>query len=105
DLTLAMDRDTTDLMGIKGKDIKIAKNDGVSAFGTLFTIAESRAKAGLIWTGSDDGLVQVTRDAGANWTNVTKKMSGAPRLAYVSKVEPSKFAEATAYVTFDGHRT
>ncbi|HKP27913.1 MAG TPA: hypothetical protein VJU15_00825, partial [Gemmatimonadales bacterium] len=104
DLTLAVDRDTMELMGLKGKDFKIAKNDGVSAFGTLFSIAESRAKAGVIWVGTDDGQVQVTRDAGATWTNVTKKVPGAPALAYVSKVEPSKFAEATAYVTFDGHR-
>jgi photosystem II stability/assembly factor-like uncharacterized protein len=105
DLTLGVDRDTLDLMGVKGKDFKIAKNDGVSVYGTLFTIAESRAKAGVIWTGSDDGQVQVTRNAGDSWTNVTRKIPGAPRLAYVSKVEPSKFAEATAYVTFDGHRT
>jgi photosystem II stability/assembly factor-like uncharacterized protein len=105
DLTLAVDRDTLDLMGIKGKDLKIARNDGVSVYGTLFSIAESRARAGVIWTGSDDGQVHVTRDGGTNWSNVTKKIPGAPRLAYVSKVEPSKFAEATAYVTFDGHRT
>jgi len=105
DLTLAMDRDTVELMGVKGKDIKIARNDGVSTYGTLFTIAESRARAGVIWTGSDDGQVNVTRDAGATWTNVTKKLSGAPKFSYVSKVEPSKFADATAYVTFDAHRT
>ncbi len=105
DLTLAVDRDTLELMGVKGKDFKIAKNDGVSVYGTLFSIAESRARAGIIWTGSDDGQVHVTRDAGATWTNVTRKLSGAPRLAYVSRVEPSRFAEATAYVTFDGHRT
>jgi photosystem II stability/assembly factor-like uncharacterized protein len=105
DLTLGVDRDTLELMGVKGKDFKIAKNDGVSVYGTLFTVAESRTKAGVIWTGSDDGQVHVTRDAGGSWTNVTRRVPGAPVLAYVSKVEPSKFAEATAYVTFDGHRT
>jgi len=104
DLTLGWDRDTLELMGIKGKDIRIAKNDGVDNWPALFTLAESRMKAGLIWTGSDDGQVHVTRDAGAAWTNVTRNIPGAPRLAYVSKVEPSKFAEGTAYVTFDGHR-
>ena len=55
----AIDRDTVELMGVKGKDIKIAKNDGVEHYGTLFTIAESRAQAGLLWTGSDDGQVHV----------------------------------------------
>jgi len=104
DLTLGGDRDTLELLGVKGKDIKVAKNDGVDNWPALFTIAESRTKAGLIWTGSDDGLVQVTRDGGATWTNATAKIPGAPKLAYVSKVEPSKFAEGTAYVTFDGHR-
>jgi len=105
DLTLGLDRDTIEMMGVKGKDIKIAKNDGVSVYGTLFTIAESKLKQGLIYTGSDDGQVQVTRDGGTTWTNLTGKIPGAPKLAYVSKVEPSKFAEGTVYLTFDGHRT
>jgi photosystem II stability/assembly factor-like uncharacterized protein len=105
DLTLGVDRDTIEMMGVKGRDFKIAKNDGVSAYGTLFTIAESRLKQGLLYTGSDDGQVHVSRDAGTTWTNVTAKIPGAPKLGYVSRVEPSKFAEGTVYVTFDGHRT
>ena len=48
DLTLGIDRDTMALLGVKGKDIAIAKNDGVNEYGTLFTIAESRKKAGLV---------------------------------------------------------
>jgi photosystem II stability/assembly factor-like uncharacterized protein len=105
DLTTALDRDTMELMGVKGKEIKIAKNDGVDQNSALFTMAESRKKAGVIWTGSDDGLVHVTKDGGATWTNVTSKIPGAPRLAYVSKVEPSRVAEGTAYISFDAHRT
>ena len=104
DLTLAIDRDTMALLGVKGKDITIAKNDGVNEYGTLFTVAESKKKAGLLYTGSDDGQVYVSKDAGATWTNATGRIGGAPRLAYVSKVEPSKFDEGTVYVTFDGHR-
>ena len=104
DLTLGIDRDTMSLLGVKGKDITIAKNDGVNQYGTLFTIAESRKKAGLLYTGSDDGQVSVSRDGGATWTNLTGKIGGAPRLAYVSKVAPSGFEEGTVYVTFDGHR-
>jgi photosystem II stability/assembly factor-like uncharacterized protein len=105
DLTRAVDRDTVELMGVKGKDFTIAKNDGVEQYGALFTMGESRKKPGLIWTGSDDGLVHVTRDGGASWTNVTAKIPGAPRLGYVSKVEPSRVDEGTAYVSFDNHRT
>jgi photosystem II stability/assembly factor-like uncharacterized protein len=105
DLTMALDRDTVLLMGVKGKEITVAKNDGVEQYSALFTIAESWKKAGVIWTGSDDGLVHVTKDGGATWANVTSKIPGAPKFAYVSKVEPSRVDEGTAYVSFDAHRT
>ncbi len=105
DLTTGVDRDTFELMGSKLKDVKLAKNDGVQDYGTLFSVAESRRKPGLIYTGSDDGQLNVTRDGGATWANVTGKISGAPRWAYVSRVEPSRFDEATVYATFDAHRT
>jgi hypothetical protein len=90
---------------VKGKDIKIARNDGVDHYGALFSIAESWKKPGVLWTGSDDGLVQLSKDGGASWTNVTPKIPGAPKFAYVSKVEPSRFDDGTVYVSFDGHRT
>ena len=105
DLTTAVDRDTLMLMGAKLKDVKIAKNDGVDQYGTLFNVAESRLKAGLVYTGSDDGQVNLTRDGGTTWTNLTAKIPNAPKWAYVSRVEPSRFAEGTVYVTFDSHRT
>ena len=105
DLTTAVDRDTLELMGSKLKDVKLAKNDGVQDYGSLFSVAESRKKAGLIYTGSDDGQLSVTRDGGASWSNLTSKIPGAPKWAYVSRVEPSKFDEATVYATFDSHRT
>ncbi len=105
DLTTGVDRDTLELMGVKLKDVKLARNDGVQDYGSMFSLAESRKKAGLIYTGSDDGQLNVTRDGGATWTNVTAKIPGAPKWAYVSRVEPSKFDEATVYATFDSHRT
>lgn len=105
DLTSALDRDTVELMGVKGKDVTIAKNDGVDSYPALFTIAESRKRPGLLYTGSDDGLVHVSKDGGATWTNVTAKIPGAPKWAYVSKVEPSRYDEGTVYVSFDAHRT
>ena len=105
DLTTGLDRDTVELMGVKGKDITIAKNDGVDQYSALFTIAESWKKAGVIWAGSDDGQVNVTRDGGATWTNVTARIPAAPKWAYVSKVEPSRADDATVYVSFDAHRT
>jgi photosystem II stability/assembly factor-like uncharacterized protein len=105
DLTTGVDRDTLELMGIKGKDIKVAKNDGVDSYAALYTIAESWRTPRILWTGSDDGLVHVSRDGGTTWANVTAKIPGAPKLAYVSKVEPSRYADGTAYVSFDSHRT
>jgi photosystem II stability/assembly factor-like uncharacterized protein len=104
DLTLQIDRDTLQLMGVKGKDVTIARNDGVGSFGNLVTFEESRAKRGVYWAGSDDGQISVSRDDGATWTNVTAKVPGLPKWTYVSRVEPSRFAEGTVYATFDGHR-
>ncbi len=103
DLTTNTDRTTLSIMNVPDKDIRIAKHDGVTNFGTLVTIAESPVKAGIYWTGSDDGVVSVSRNSGQNWTNVSAKIS-VPKWTYVSKIAPSRFAEGTAYVTFDGHR-
>ena len=72
---------------------------------TIFAISEAPKTPGLIWVGTDDGHVQVTRDAGKTWTNVTKNVKGVPANTWVSSVEASHFAEGTAYVTFDGHMT
>ena len=104
DLTTNTDREALAIMGVPGKEIKIAKHDGVTSFGNIVTLEESAAKAGIVWVGSDDGIVSVTQDAGANWTNVTSKIPGVPKFTYVSDVVPSRAAAGTAYVTFDGHR-
>ena len=79
-------------------------NTGVETWTTIFAVAESPRAKGLIWVGSDDGLVHVTRDGGATWTNVTSKMAGMPRDGTVSLIEPSPHDAATAYVVVDAHR-
>lgn len=104
DLTTNTDRDTLELMGVKGKDITIAKNDGVGSYGNLVSFAESPKKAGLYYAGSDDGVVSVSRDDGENWDNVTSKVPGLPKNTYVSELAPSRFDEGAVYATFDGHR-
>ncbi len=104
DLTTNTNRNRLAIMNVGDEDIKIAKHDGVGSFGNLVTIAESPAKAGILWTGSDDGVVNVSRDGGITWTNATAKIAGVPKWTYVSKVAPSRFADGTAYVAFDGHR-
>jgi len=104
DLTTNTDRETLSIMGVVGKDVRIAKNDGVTSFGNIVTLEESSARQGVVWVGSDDGVVSVTQDAGKTWTNVTSKISGVPKFTYVADVLPSRAAAGTAYVAFDGHR-
>ncbi len=79
-------------------------NTGVEVYGTIFAVAESPRAAGVIWAGSDDGLVHVTRDGGKTWTNVTKNLPGLPEWATVTTIEPSPFDAGTAYLTADAHR-
>lgn len=79
-------------------------NTGVEMYGTVFVIAESPAQKDLIWAGTDDGLVQVTRDGGKTWSNVTGAMPGSPEWGTVSMIEPSRLDPATAYVVVDAHR-
>jgi hypothetical protein len=77
--------------------------DNLTTFdgGTVYAIAESPAKAGVIWTGSDDGQVNVTQDLGAHWTNVTKNIPNLPPWGTVWSVAPSKFDAASAYVVIN----
>ena len=72
---------------------------------TIFTIAESPKNRDVIWVGTDDGQVQVTRDGGKSWANVSANVRGVPANTWVSSIDASRAAEATAYATFDGHMT
>jgi photosystem II stability/assembly factor-like uncharacterized protein len=79
-------------------------NIGVEYGDVVFAIAESPLKAGLIWAGTNDGLVHVTRDGGKTWTNVTANIPGMPSWGTVSNIEPSRYDTSTAYLTVDGHQ-
>src|SRR5215212_6855996 len=79
-------------------------NIGVEYFSTIFAIAESPKEKGLIWVGTNDGLVQLTRDGGKNWTNVTKNIPKLPPWGTVSNIEPSRYEPGTAYLTVDFHQ-
>src|SRR5207244_3528675 len=71
---------------------------------TIFALAESPVREGILWAGSDDGLVHVTQDGGKSWTNVTKNIPGLPEWGTVCCIEPSRFLAGTAYVIVDAHR-
>jgi photosystem II stability/assembly factor-like uncharacterized protein len=82
-------------MGSSGGPIT-KDNTSVEYYGTIFTVAESPLAKGLLWAGSDDGLVHVTRDAGAKWDNVTPK--ALPEWAQINSIEASPHDPATAYL-------
>jgi photosystem II stability/assembly factor-like uncharacterized protein len=79
-------------------------NIGVEYAGVIFALTESSKEAGLIWAGTNDGLVQVTRDGGKNWTNVTKNLANFPEWGTVDNIEASRYDAGTAYLTVDGHQ-
>lgn len=72
---------------------------------TIYAIAESPKNPQVIWVGTDDGNLQLTRDGGESWQNLVKNVPGLPAHTWVSSIEPGRFDEAIAFVTFDGHRT
>ncbi len=80
-----------------------ADNSGAENHCTVFTINESPIDKNIIWVGTDDGNVQVTKDGGKTWTNVTSKIMGVPKNTWTYFIEPSNFDANTAYAVFDGH--
>ena len=79
-------------------------NIGVEYGDVVYAIAESRVQKGLIWVGTNDGLVQVTRDGGKAWNNVTANVPGMPMWGSVRHVEPGRHDAATAYIINDAHQ-
>ncbi len=80
-------------------------NIGVEYSGVVFAINESRIRAGLIYAGTNDGKLHVTRDGGAAWTDITANVPGAPNWGTISNIETSKYDEGTAYLSIDAHQS
>nr|MDQ6872621.1 sialidase [Gemmatimonadota bacterium] len=78
-------------------------NSAAEMHTTIYAIAESPRNPNLIWVGTDDGNLQVTRDGGKNWTNVVANIPNLPKNAWVSSVDPSHLNDGTIYATFDLH--
>ena len=104
DLTRQIDRDELEIMGVPGSEPQMSVNDGISTYGNITAFAESPLTPGLLYVGTDDGNVQVSRDDGATWTNVADHIPDLPERTYVSRLEPSHHAEGRVYASFDGHR-
>jgi photosystem II stability/assembly factor-like uncharacterized protein len=103
DLTRQLNRDSLPVMGKIWPRDAIARHQGTADYGNISTIDESPLKQGLLYVGTDDGVVSVSRDGGASWTRYTK-FPGVPDQTYVSRVVASRFREGTVYATMDNHR-
>jgi len=104
DLTTGVDRNTLPIMGVLPKDQQIARGYGVTSYPCIIRIAESPSDPNVLWAGTDDGNLQVTRDGGKTWKNVADHVRGIPRGTYVSGIEASRSGAGAAYVVFDAHR-
>jgi hypothetical protein len=112
DLTKQVDRCTITVMGAAGTAPQLGKNDGMANYSTIISVSESPALAGVVWAGTDDGNLQLSRDHGVTFTEVGKNITGLPSGAldganpyWISRIEASHYDAATAYVAIDGHRS
>jgi hypothetical protein len=112
DLTKQIDRCKVTVMGAAGNTAQLSKNDGVTAYSTIIAISESSVARGVVWAGTDDGNLQVSRDNGATFTEVGKNITGLPQNAltgdnpyWIARIDASHFDAGTAYVAIDGHRS
>ena len=85
-------------------DLTNGGHDGDVPFGTLSTIVESPKKFGLIYIGTDDGNIQVTKDGGYTWTKLNTNLPKSVQGLYVSRVMPSMYKEGRVYATLNGYR-
>jgi hypothetical protein len=103
DLTRQIDRNTLGLMGRVWSVDAVAKNTSTSLYGSIVTLAESPLKEGLLWVGTDDGLIQVSEDGGGAWRAISS-VPGVPDTTFISRVTPSAHDVNTVYASFDNHK-
>ena len=107
DLTKKVDRNTVALMGVPGNETQLSKNDGVVSYSTIVSLSESPVMPGVVWAGTDDGNLQVSRDGGVTFTEVGRNLPGLPanHQYWISRIDASHVDPAVAYVAVDGHRS
>jgi hypothetical protein len=104
DLTRNIDRNKLPMRGAVPDTSALGRNEGTAEFSNISVIDESPLRAGQLAVGTDDGLIQTTRDGGRTWTK-TDRFPGVPDTTFVSRVVWSKANEGTLYATLDGHRS
>lgn len=100
DLTAQVDRNSFPVMGKYWPTEAVAKDVSTSQWGTIVSLAESPVKEGLLYAGTDDGVISVTENGGDTWTQV-KEFPGVPEYTYVSDIWADRFDENVVYATFD----
>jgi len=100
DLTRNEDRNQFKVMDKYWPSSAVAKDVSTSQWGTIVSLDESPLKEDLIYAGTDDGVIQISEDAGKNWTKVTS-FPGVPEYTYVSDILPSRFDENVVFASFD----
>lgn len=103
DLTRRLDRNQLPVFGKIQSPDAIAKNQSTALYGNASALSESSKKQGLIYIGTDDGLVQVTEDDGATWRKI-EKFPGVPDMSYVSRIFASQHDTNTVYALFNNHQ-
>ena len=103
DLTRGLDRNKLDVMGRVWSVDAIAKNDSTSIYGSLIAVDESPLVEGLLYAGTDDGLIHVSSDGGENWAT-TDSFKGVPDMSLVEDIIASQHDADTAYAVFDNHK-
>ncbi len=104
DLTTGVNRRELLIMGQRPHDGTLSLDDGIPYYPTLSAIAESPIRPGLLYVGTDDGNLQVSRDDGASWINVVDRLAGVPQSSWISGIEPSRFEEGRVYVVVNNYR-
>ena len=104
DMTTGVERNKLQIFGKTPDKNTLSRHDGVQEYPTITTLSESPLTPNVLWVGTDDGNVQVTRDGGKTWKNVASKVPGVPKGTYVSRVVASKTSEGATLLAFDGHR-
>ena len=103
DLTRNLDRNKLRMMGRVWSLDAVAKNTSTSFYGNIVSLDESYRREGLIYAGTDDGLVQVTENGGESW-RMLDRIPGVPDSTYVSDLAASRHADGTVYATFNNHK-
>lgn len=103
DLTRQLDRNKLKVMDRVWSVDAVAKNNSTSFYGNIVALAESPLKDGLLFVGTDDGLIQISQDGGKTWRKIDR-FPGVPEMTYVSRITPSPYDAETVFASFNNHK-